>query len=182
MAAIFIANLGGRNIMGKSIKGKELGNAIYQRPNGTYEARYIDRFGKQRSVYAKTLTEVGKKQRQKIYENEKQINIVDEKMTLDEWYEKWISVCKKHCRSKKKIKNMNELQENIRDKQIHIYVSQSELNLFRFRSKMAGMTVSEYCRRIINENKIIMIPGCKDLFGEIVLELRKIQKLVNKKR
>ena len=53
--------------MGKSIKGKELGSAIYQRPNGTYEARYIDRFGKQRSVYAKTLTEVGKKQRQKIF-------------------------------------------------------------------------------------------------------------------
>lgn len=85
--------------MGKSIKGKELGNAIYQRSNDTYEARYIDRFGKQRSVYAKTLTEFGKKQRQKIYENEKQINIVDEKITLDEWYEKWISVCKKHCRS-----------------------------------------------------------------------------------
>ena len=96
--------------MGKSIKGKELGSAIYQRPNGTYEARYIDRFGKQRSVYAKTLTEVGKKQRQKIYENEKQINIVDEKMTLDEWYEKWISVCKKHCRST--TKRTYEIQYN----------------------------------------------------------------------
>ena len=47
------------------IKGKELGNAIYQRANGTYEARYIDRFGKQRSVYGKTITEVGKKQREK---------------------------------------------------------------------------------------------------------------------
>ena len=85
--------------MGKSLKGKELGNAIYQRANGTYEARYIDRFGKQRSVYAKTLTEVCKKQREKIYENEKQINIIDDKLTLDEWYEKWITVCKKHCRT-----------------------------------------------------------------------------------
>ena len=78
--------------MGKTIKGKELGNAIYQRANGTYEARYIDRFGKQRSVYGKTTTEVGKKQREKIFENEKQIKIIDDKMTLDEWYAKSIVV------------------------------------------------------------------------------------------
>ena len=85
--------------MGKTNKGKELGNAIYQRANGTYEARYIDRFGKQRSVYGKTITEVGRKQREKIFENEKQINVIDTKMTLDEWYDKWITVCKKHCRT-----------------------------------------------------------------------------------
>ena len=59
--------------MGKTNKGKQLGNAIYQRANGTYEARYIDRFGKQRSVYGKTITEVGRKQREKIFENEKQM-------------------------------------------------------------------------------------------------------------
>ena len=88
----------GGNIMGKTKNGKELGLGIYQRPNGTYEARYIDRFGKKRSVYARTLTEVAKKQRQKIFENEQQVNVVDNKMTLDEWYEKWITVCKTHCR------------------------------------------------------------------------------------
>lgn len=92
------------------MKGKELGNAIYQRANGTYEARYIDCFGKQRSVYAKTITEVSKKQREKIYENEKQINIIDDKMTLDEWYEKWITVCKKHCRTT--TKRTYEIQYN----------------------------------------------------------------------
>ena len=37
--------IGGKQV-GKTNKGKELGNAIYQRANGTYEARYIDRFGK----------------------------------------------------------------------------------------------------------------------------------------
>lgn len=84
--------------MGKTKNGRELGLGIYQRPNGTYEARYIDRFGKKRSVYARTLTEVAKKQRQKIFENEQQVNVVDNKMTLDEWYEKWITVCKTHCR------------------------------------------------------------------------------------
>ena len=96
--------------MGKSVKGKELGSGIYQRPNGTYEARYVDRFGKMRSVYAKTLTEVGKKQREKIFENEKQINVIDTKMTLDEWYEKWITVCKSHCRET--TKHTYEIQYN----------------------------------------------------------------------
>lgn len=101
--------------MGKSVKGKELGNAIYQRANGTYEARYIDRFGKQRSVYAKTLTEVGRKQREKIYENEKQINVINTNMTLDEWYEKWITTCKTHCRTT--TKRTYEIQYNrIREK------------------------------------------------------------------
>lgn len=84
--------------MGKTKKGRQLGTAIYQRANGTYEARYIDRFGKQRSVYGKSVTEVGKKQREKIFENERLINVVDSKMTLDEWYDTWITVCKKHCR------------------------------------------------------------------------------------
>ena len=96
--------------MGKTNKGKELGNAIYQRANGTYEARYIDRFGKQRSVYGKTITEVGRKQREKIFENEKQINVIDTKMTLDEWYDKWITVCKKHCRTT--TKRTYEIQYN----------------------------------------------------------------------
>ena len=54
-----------RKTNGKKIKGKELGNVIYQRANGTYEARYIDRFGKQRSVYGKTITEVGKNSERK---------------------------------------------------------------------------------------------------------------------
>ena len=36
--------------MGKTKNGRELGLGIYQRPNGTYEARYIDRFGKDGSI------------------------------------------------------------------------------------------------------------------------------------
>lgn len=50
------------------------------------------------------------KQREKIFENEKQINVIDTKMTLDEWYEKWITVCKKHCRTT--TKRTYEIQYN----------------------------------------------------------------------
>lgn len=32
--------------MGKDLNGKELGNGLRQRSNGSYSARYVDRFGK----------------------------------------------------------------------------------------------------------------------------------------
>jgi len=35
--------------MGKDLRGKELGEGIYQQPNGTYCARFVDKFGKRKS-------------------------------------------------------------------------------------------------------------------------------------
>ena len=84
--------------MGKSLNGKELGAGIVQRKDGRYQARYIDRFGKRQSLYADTVTEITKLLRDKKYEDEKQLNVVDSNITLDEWFEKWITTCKKHCR------------------------------------------------------------------------------------
>ena len=74
--------------MGKSLKGKELGKGITQRKDGLYQARFINRFGKRQTIYATTVTEITKRMRSEQYLNEKQINVVDSKMTLDEWYEK----------------------------------------------------------------------------------------------
>lgn len=31
--------------MGKDLRGKEIGDGIYQQPNGTYCARFVDKFG-----------------------------------------------------------------------------------------------------------------------------------------
>lgn len=84
--------------VGKSLNGKELGQGIVQRKNGLYEGRYFDRYGKRKSVYARTQTEIAKKLRDAIYENEQQITVVDKSITLDEWYERWLHVCKSHCR------------------------------------------------------------------------------------
>ncbi len=85
--------------MGKSLNGKELGTGISQRKDGLYQARFTNRFGKRQTLYAKTVTEITRKLRQEQYHDEKQINIVDSGMTLDEWYERWISTCKTHCRN-----------------------------------------------------------------------------------
>ena len=49
--------------MGKSLNGKELGTGISQRKDGLYQARFMNRFGKRQTIYAKTLHEVRQKLR-----------------------------------------------------------------------------------------------------------------------
>ena len=88
--------------MGKSLNGKELGNGISQRKDGLYQARFINRFGKRQTIYAKTLNEVRHKLRTEQYNDEKAINVVDKNMTLDEWFDIWLNTCKKNCRSSTK--------------------------------------------------------------------------------
>ena len=80
--------------MGKDLKGKELGKGLTQRKNGVYHGRYVDRFGARKSVYGITLKEVKAKLAEAELNEQKMSNIVDEKITLDEWYEKWMQVYK----------------------------------------------------------------------------------------
>lgn len=79
--------------MGKSLDGKELGQGIIQKKNGVYEARYIDRFGKRKSVSGRNLKDVKRRFNEKIYENQQEINI-KESIKLDDWYKKWMNVYK----------------------------------------------------------------------------------------
>ena len=89
--------------MGKSLNGKELGKGISQRKSdGLYTARFTNRFGKRQSVYAKTYNGVQKKLREAILNDDKEINVVSSKMTLDEWYEQWLDTCKINCRNNSK--------------------------------------------------------------------------------
>ena len=96
--------------MGKALNGKELGKGITQRKDGLYQARFTNRFGKRQTIYAKTITEITRKLRDEQYRDEKQINVVESSMTLNEWYEKWITVCKTHCRDT--TKRTYEIQYN----------------------------------------------------------------------
>lgn len=41
--------------MGRDLRGKELGEGIYQQTNGTYCAKFVDRFGKRKSKRSKKL-------------------------------------------------------------------------------------------------------------------------------
>ena len=80
--------------MGKNLKGKELGAGIYQRKNGVYSARYVDRFGKRKSLYKKSLKELKEALNTALYENKMELNLVADSIRLDDWYEKWLSIHK----------------------------------------------------------------------------------------
>lgn len=70
--------------MGKSLNGKELGKGLSQRKDGLYQGRFVNRFGKKQTVYAKTLNEVRQKLRNEQYEDEKALNVVTKDVTLDD--------------------------------------------------------------------------------------------------
>ena len=80
--------------MGQDLRGRELGKGLRQRKDRRYEGRYVDRFGKRKSVFGASLDEVQIKLRDAEYENRKGMNVVDDRTVLDEWYEKWMRVYK----------------------------------------------------------------------------------------
>jgi len=80
--------------MGKDLSGKEIGDGISQRKDGRYCARYVDRFNVRKSIYDRNLRLLKDKLNTAMYENKKALNIVDEKTTLDEWFEKWLTIHK----------------------------------------------------------------------------------------
>ena len=46
---------GKERIMGKNLKGKECGKGIYQRKDGRYSARYIDKNGERQEKFFQTV-------------------------------------------------------------------------------------------------------------------------------
>ena len=80
--------------MGRDLNGNDLGEGITQRKDGRYQARYTDRFGNRKTLYARTLKEIREKFTDADYENRKCMNSVNDATTLDEWYQKWMRVYK----------------------------------------------------------------------------------------
>ena len=109
--------------MGKDLNGKELGNGICQRKNGKYCARYVDRFGKRKTIYDDKISEIRKKLALAIAENENHIS-VKENITLDKWFGYWIEVYKK------KSVRPNTLREytHIYNKSISPYIGNYNIN------------------------------------------------------
>lgn len=77
--------------MGKNLKGKELGVGISQRKDGTYTARFTDRFGRRRQQYFKKLQECRNWIAQAQFEDEHGNINAASNMTVDAWFEYWIS-------------------------------------------------------------------------------------------
>lgn len=84
--------------MGKDLRGKELGEGIYQQANGTYCARFVDKFGKRRSKRSKKLQEVRQWIAEASYIDEHSDIDRAPDMIVDAWFEYWIDIKKKTVR------------------------------------------------------------------------------------
>lgn len=84
--------------MGKDLRGKELGEGIYQQPNGTYCARFVDKFGKRKSKRSKKLQEIRQWIADATYIDEHSDLDQATDMLVDAWFDYWISIKKKTVR------------------------------------------------------------------------------------
>jgi Site-specific recombinase XerD len=87
--------------MGKDLTGKEIGDWIHQRKDGSYCARFTNRFGKRKSLYNANLAELKHCLREEMRKDISQANAETE-FTLDEWYEKWMETYKYQIRDNSK--------------------------------------------------------------------------------
>lgn len=77
--------------MGKDLRGKELGVGISQRKDGLYTARFTDKSGKRRQQYFKKLQECRNWLADAQFNDEHGNISASSEMTVDAWFEYWIS-------------------------------------------------------------------------------------------
>ena len=76
--------------MGKNLKGKDCGKGIYQRKDGLYSARFVDKAGKRHEKYFQTLPEARNWIEEAKYADKHDDVFVATDTTVDEWFEFWI--------------------------------------------------------------------------------------------
>lgn len=80
--------------MGKDLQGKELGTGITQRGDGTYMARYVDRYGKRQTMYGKDVKSLRRKLEKAKYESENSMLITGKNLTVSFWFDEYIKLYK----------------------------------------------------------------------------------------
>lgn len=75
--------------MGKNLKGRELGPGFSQRKNGLYQARYKDRFGKQHTLYSRSLPELRANYANAVAQNVNYTSIRCD-VVMDDWFKQWM--------------------------------------------------------------------------------------------
>lgn len=76
--------------MGKSLKGKECGKGIYQRKDGLYHARFVDKAGKRHQKYFKTIPEARNWIEEGKFADKHDEYCMATDTTVDEWFNFWI--------------------------------------------------------------------------------------------
>ena len=76
--------------MGKNLKGKEIGKGIYQRKDGLYSARFVDKTGKRHEKYFQTIPEARNWMEEAKYADKHDDIFIATDTTVDEWFNFWI--------------------------------------------------------------------------------------------
>lgn len=101
--------------MGKNLKGKELGIGISQRKDGLYTARFTDKHGKRRQKYFKKLQECRNWIADAQFQDEHGGIDASGDMTVDAWFEYWITEIKEKNSRPNTIRNyMDRFRHNIK--------------------------------------------------------------------
>lgn len=150
--------------MGKDLNGKELGSGIIQKKDGRYEARYVDRFGKRKSISGRDLKDIKIRLNEAIYENENEINIKDN-ITLNDWYKKWINIYKYNVIRN----NTKRIYDQVYYK--HISPHLGNLNLkditqLKIRELIKELDSQGYQYETKNKVKILLI----DMFNKAIID------------
>lgn len=80
--------------MGKDLNGKEIGKGISQRKDGTYMARYVDRYRRRKTFYGKDLKIVKRRLEKEKYDSKYGVCLNGDDLTLEEWFEEFMSLYK----------------------------------------------------------------------------------------
>ena len=100
--------------MGKDLKGKEIGDGIYQQTNGTYCARFVDKFGRRKAKRSKKLQEVRQWITDATYIDQHSDLDRSADMLVDAWYEYWIGIKKQTVRPNTVRNYIDRYEHNIR--------------------------------------------------------------------
>lgn len=76
--------------MGKNLKGKDCGKGIYQRKDGLYSARFVDKTGKRHEKYFQTIPEARNWMEEAKYADKHDDVFIAIDTTVDQWFEFWI--------------------------------------------------------------------------------------------
>lgn len=76
--------------MGKNLKGKDCGKGIYQRKDGLYSARFVDKAGKRHEKYFGTVPEARNWIEEAKFADMHDDVFVATETTVDEWFDFWI--------------------------------------------------------------------------------------------
>lgn len=87
---LFFSKEKGVKLMGKNLRGKEIGKGICQRKDGLYCARYVNKLGKRKDKYFKTVQEARNWLDDAKYED-KHNAFTPSDMTVNDWFEYWIN-------------------------------------------------------------------------------------------